>query len=111
MPVYEIARLTQELVTPKHSTARGGLVTGEQIELGVLRYKAGEGAREHAHPHEQIVVILKGRTRFTLDGVVHEVGPGSIIHVPPNVPHASETLEDSEVISAKGMVGGVGHRI
>jgi hypothetical protein len=44
MPVHKIDQLKEELVTPKHSKARGQLVTGEQIELGLLRFKAGEGA-------------------------------------------------------------------
>jgi hypothetical protein len=75
MPVYKIDGLSKEYVTPKHSTAFGSLVTGEQIELGVLRFRAGEGA-----------------------------------HLPPNVPHSLAALEDAEVVSAKGIVGGVGHR-
>lgn len=41
MPVYKLAELGEEYVTPKHSTAFGSLVTGEQVELGVLRFKAG----------------------------------------------------------------------
>lgn len=42
---------------------------------------------------------------------VREVDPGTAMHVPPNVPHSIEMLEDSEVVSCKGIVGGVGHRI
>lgn len=42
---------------------------------------------------------------------IREVGPGIAIHIPPNVPHAIEMLEDSELVSCKGIVGGVGHRI
>jgi hypothetical protein len=52
MPVYRFDALKKEYVTPQHSTAFGSLVTGEQIEIGMLRYKAGEGAKEHAHPCE-----------------------------------------------------------
>lgn len=42
---------------------------------------------------------------------VREVDPGTAMHVPLNVPHSIEMLEDSEVVSCKGIVGGVGHRI
>ena len=38
MPVYKLSEIDEELVTPKHSTALGRLVTGEQIEVGVLRF-------------------------------------------------------------------------
>lgn len=111
MPIYHVNELTPELVTPKHSTAFGPLVTGEQIEVGFLRYKAGEGASPHSHPHEQVIYILDGRMAFTLDGETHDVGKGGVIHIPPMVPHGAQAIEDTEVISCKGIVGGVGHRI
>ena len=111
MPVYKFDALKKEYVTPKHSTAFGSLVTGEQIEVGMLRFKAGEGANEHAHPHEQVLVVLSGRVRMTIGGESHELGPREVAHMPPNVPHSLQALEDTEVLSAKGIVGGVGHRI
>jgi len=88
MPVYKFDALKKEYVTPKHSTAFGSLVTGEQIEVGMLRFKAGEGANEHAHPHEQVLVVLSGRVRMTIGGESHELGPREVAHMPPNVPHS-----------------------
>lgn len=111
MAIVALKDVQDEFVTPKHSSAFGKLITGEHIEIGLLRYKAGEGAHEHAHPHEQITIILKGKSRVTIAGEVFIVGEGEAVHFPPNVPHRVEILEDSEVISAKSMVGGVGHRI
>ena len=111
MPFYELDSIKPEFVTPKHSTAFGRLITGEQIEVGVLRYKAGEGANTHSHPHEQIIIVLEGRLQFTLDGETEELGPGQAVHIPPDVPHSVRMIEDSEVVSCKGVVGGVGHRI
>ena len=111
MGVVNLEEVPDELVTPKHSTAFGKLVTGKHVEIGLLRYKAGEGANEHSHPHEQITIILKGKSRVTIAGEVFIVGEGDAVHFPPNVPHKVEVLEDSEVISAKSIVDGVGHRI
>jgi quercetin dioxygenase-like cupin family protein len=111
MPVHKLSELKKELVTPKHSTAFGSLVTGKQIEFGVLRFKAGEGANEHAHPHEQVLFVLSGRVRMVIGGETHELGPRDVAHMPPNVPHSLWALEDTEVVSCKGIVGGVGHRI
>jgi quercetin dioxygenase-like cupin family protein len=111
MPVYKLSEIEEELVTPKHSDALGRLVTGTQIEVGVLRFGAGEGAEEHAHPHEQVLFVLSGRVRMTIGGSVHELGPRDVAHMPPNVPHSLAALEDAELVSAKGIVGGVGHRI
>jgi quercetin dioxygenase-like cupin family protein len=111
MPIYHFKDIPAELVTPKHSTAFGPLITGEQIEVGMLSYRKGEGAKTHAHPHEQVIVVLKGHLRFTLDGETSDVVPGMAIHIPPNIPHSVTMIEDSEVLSAKGIVDGVGHKI
>ena len=111
MPFYDLDEVSAEFVTPRHSTAFGRLITGERIELGVLTYKAGEGAEMHSHPHEQIILVLKGRLRMTVDGEVAEIGANQAVHIRPDVPHRAEVLEDAEVVSCKSVVGGVGHRI
>ena len=111
MPFIHYDEIAPEFVTPKHSTAYGELATGEFIEVGRLTFKAGEGANEHQHPHEQIMIVINGRVRVTLEGESAELGPGSGFHAPPNVPHKLDALEDSEVISCKNTLEGVGHRI
>jgi quercetin dioxygenase-like cupin family protein len=111
MPVLNLSDVKDEFVTPKHSTAFGKLITGEHLEIGILKYKAGEGAEVHAHPHEQIIICLSGRQRMTLNGETFEIGPGQAVVIPSMVPHGTRVLEDSEVVSAKSIVGGVGHRI
>ena len=78
-------------------------------KLLIWRHSHDEDGAPHAHPHEQILLLLSGRA--TLGDEVREVGPGTAIHIPPNVPHAIEMIEDSDVVSCKGIVGGVGHRI
>lgn len=111
MPFIIMDQLNKETVTPKYSTAYGELVTGEQVELGRLRFEKGYGAVEHSHPHEQILYIVEGALEVTLDGETAVMGPGQGFHAPPNVPHKVTALEDTVVLSAKGIVGGVGHRI
>lgn len=111
MPVYSLKDIAPEFVTPKHSTAFGRLVTGNAIEVGVFSYEAGKGAHTHSHPHEQIFIVLKGRMVMTIDGVEYPLGVGEAAHMLPNVPHSVVAIEDSEVVSAKSVLDGVGHRI
>lgn len=111
MPFIVMDEIEKETVTPKYSTAYGELVTGEQVELGRLRFEKGYGAVEHQHPHEQIVYIIEGKLEVTLDGETAVMGPGQGFHAPPNVLHKVSALEDTQILSAKGVVGGVGHRI
>jgi quercetin dioxygenase-like cupin family protein len=111
MPIYQLEDIPEEFVTPQHSTAYGRLITGTQVEVGLLRYKAGEGAKPHAHPHEQVLLVLSGKCRLTLDGKPTIIGSGMAALIPPNTPHGLEVLEDAEVVSCKDLIGGVGHRI
>lgn len=111
MPFIHYDQIQHEYVTPKHSTAYGGLAAGEFIEVGYLSFKGGEGADPHQHPHEQIVVVLRGRIRAQVGDEQQELGPGSGFHAPPDVPHGVTAIVDSEVLSCKNLVDGVGHRI
>lgn len=111
MPFINYEEIEHEYVTPKHSTAYGALAAGESIEVGYLTFKGGEGAEPHQHPHEQIVVVLKGRVRARLGDEEQELGPGSGFLVPPNQLHGITAIDDAEVLSCKNLVDGVGHRI
>jgi len=110
VPFFHYDQIEPEYVTPEHSTAYGPLAAGESIEVGLLTFKGGEGAKPHQHPNEQIVVVLKGRIRVRLGDEEQELGPGSGFRVPPNVLHGTTALEDSEVLSCKNLIGGKGHR-
>jgi quercetin dioxygenase-like cupin family protein len=111
MPVFRFADMKSEYVTPKYSKAFGPLVTGSQIEVGRLHFGEAEGAVRHAHPQEQIMVVLSGRLRVTLDGQTSDLGPGEGFLAPPNAPHQVTALETTDVLSCKGLVDGSGHRI
>jgi quercetin dioxygenase-like cupin family protein len=111
MPVFRFADITSEYVTPKYSKAFGPLLTGTQIEVGHLHFGKGEGAVPHAHPQEQIMVVLSGRLRVILDGETSDLGPGEGFLAPPNVRHQVHALEETEVLSCKGLVDSRGHRI
>ena len=110
MGFHRLDAMPKELVTPRHSTAHGELLTGQGIELGRLRFERGEGAQRHHHPQEQIGYLVRGRVQVEIDGETAVLGPGDAFHVPPDVPHRLTAVEDSELISCKALVEGVGHR-
>ena len=76
MPYVRLDELEKEFVTPKYSTAFGELVAGERIEGGRLRDDADEGAVLHAHPQEQVMIIVSGRLGGEMEGGDEELGPG-----------------------------------
>ena len=104
MPFLVFDEIEKETVTPKYSTAYGELVTGEFIEVGRLGFKAGEGAVEHAHPHEQVMYVISGRLSVDLDGEHAELGPGMGFHARPNQKHKVQAVEDTVAISFKNLV-------
>ncbi len=110
MPFYRFEELTQETISPHYSTAFGGTVRGQKIEVGLYRMEAGTGADPHKHPNEQIIYVLRGRVRAKVGGEEAEVGPGGVIHVPPEVVHEVRALEETVFLSSKDLVEGKGSK-
>jgi quercetin dioxygenase-like cupin family protein len=112
MYFYDFNELPKEYVTPKYSTAYGPLLAGEHLETGLFRFKADEGAVEHAHPSEQIMYVISGKLRVRFGEVIGEIGPGQAFLAPPNVPHQVTAMEDTVVFSCKNLAEGItGHRL
>lgn len=111
MHFYNFQDLPQEYVTAKYSTAFGGLLTGEHIEVGLLHFKAGEGAVPHAHPQEQIMYVVSGRLSVEFEDETAEIGPSQAFLAPPNVKHKVTAVEDTQVLSCKNVIAGHGHRL
>ena len=56
----------------------------------------GRGPAPHHHPHKQVVVILEGSGVMLLGDEQVEFSAGSVIPVPPEVPHTMlYTAEDT----------------
>jgi len=112
MYFYDFNEMPSEYVTPKYSTAYGPLLAGDSLEVGLLRFKANEGAVEHAHPPEQVMYVISGKLKVRFGEVIGEIGPGQAFRAPSNVPHEVTALEDTVVLSCKNLVEGFGgHRL
>ena len=106
MPFLVFDEIEKETVTPKYSTAYGELVIREYIEVGRLNFKAGEGAVEHAHPHEQVMYIISGKLAVDLEGEHAELGPGMGFHAKPNQKHRCRRSRTTQVLSTKHVIEG-----
>lgn len=97
---YRWADLPQD--HPMEKVARKRIV-GEHVMLSDVVLQKGCFVSTHAHVNEQFVLLVSGRMRFSIgaeDSGQNELilGSGEVLHVPSNVPHAAEALEDSHVI-------------
>lgn len=73
---------------------------GEHLMLLRAEGKAGAPLTAHAHPHEQITLVVSGRLRMRVGEEWLELGAGDLVHVPSNVEHEVVFLEDSVVFDA-----------
>ncbi len=74
------------------------LITGDRMMLAHVYIKKGCVVPRHAHENEQLTYILEGALRFWLgeDGSEEVVvRAGEVLHLPSNLPHKAEALEDT----------------
>lgn len=74
------------------------LITGERMMLAHVYLDKGCIVPQHSHDNEQLTYILEGALRFFLgedESEVIDVGAGEVLHIPPNLPHKAEALEDT----------------
>ena len=74
------------------------LVTGDRMMLAHVYLKKGCVVPRHQHENEQITYILEGALRFWIGEDEKQelvVRGGEVLHIPPNVWHKAEALEDT----------------
>ena len=74
------------------------LITGDRIMLAHVFLNKGSIVPMHSHENEQMTYLLGGALKFwigTEDAVPIVVREGEVLHIPPNVPHKAEALEDT----------------
>ena len=74
------------------------LITGDRIMLTHVYLKKGSVVPRHAHENEQLTYVLEGALRFWIGddgGEEIVVRAGEVLHIPSNVPHKAEAIEDT----------------
>jgi quercetin dioxygenase-like cupin family protein len=70
-------------------------VLGERALVNFVSYKQGTDVPRHAHDEEQFTFVIDGEFEFECDGETRLLRRGSVVHIPPGVPHAARTLDSS----------------
>ena len=62
------------------------------VTVGELEVEPGASLALHRHKVEEVVMVVSGHARFTLNGDASDVGPGAILHAPAGEPHSLECI-------------------
>ncbi|MFC5405950.1 cupin domain-containing protein [Cohnella soli] len=74
------------------------LPPGESMMSMLIEFKQGGFGPEHAHPHEQLGFVVKGKIQMLIDGVEVVASEGDQVCVPGNARHSVLALENSLVL-------------
>ena len=65
----------------------------EKMMLSVVELAPHAVVEEHAHPHEQVGMMLEGRATFFIGDEQKTLGPGDLYRIPGNVRHKVVVLD------------------
>ena len=74
------------------------LITGDRMMLAHVYLKKGCVVPRHSHENEQLTYVLEGALRFWIGEDEKQelvIRGGEVLHIPSNVPHKAEALEDT----------------
>src|SRR5262245_17416057 len=84
------------------------LIKGDEMTFLEIHYAAGVGAPLHAHTHESIAYVVRGKVKSTVGTDEFIMGPGDVCRHPKGVLHGLEAIEDSLVVEIKAPAPDIG---
>jgi len=92
---YAWDQMPKETVSPMLDRR---LITGDRMMIAHVYLKKGCIVPKHSHENEQLTYILEGVLKFWIgedESQIQLVRAGEVLHIPSNVPHKAEALEDT----------------
>ena len=74
------------------------VITGDRMMLAHVYLAKGSVVPQHSHENEQLTYILEGALHFWIGADGEQeivVRAGEVLHIPSNVPHRAQALEDT----------------
>ena len=77
-------------------------IDGERFMVCEITLLRGAIVNAHRHENEQMAMVMSGRLRFVVGEGERQrdviVAAGEVLHLPSNILHSVETLEDTTVL-------------
>lgn len=74
------------------------MIVGENLMICRVKFPPFAVATLHEHPHEQMTIVVKGRTCFIVGDEEKIVESGDVIHIPPHSRHGATMLDDEVIL-------------
>ncbi|PYP90247.1 MAG: cupin domain-containing protein [Blastocatellia bacterium AA13] len=65
-----------------------------KVMIAWMECKKGCYVPAHSHENEQLTFVISGQWRFEIDGKTIFVGANEMLHIPSNVVHSAEAVDD-----------------
>ncbi len=95
MPFIDLADIPERDMLPGF---RARFVHAERMTCSYWNVDAGAALPEHAHPHEQVTNLIRGRFEMTVEGETRVIEPGSVVVIPSGAKHRGKALEASTIL-------------
>jgi quercetin dioxygenase-like cupin family protein len=79
----------------EEKATKADLFRGERLFVGLNCFERGQSQRTHIHAGaDKFYLVVSGRARMTVGGETQEVGAGTVVWAPADLPHGvAEALE------------------
>jgi quercetin dioxygenase-like cupin family protein len=78
---------------------KADLFTGSQLFVGINCFEPGQSQKVHIHGGaDKFYLVLSGKASMIVGGEVREVGEGTIVWAPANLPHGVERATERTVM-------------
>jgi quercetin dioxygenase-like cupin family protein len=74
------------------------MIVGDRLMVCRLTFRPHTDTAVHAHPHEQLTFVEKGRVRFAIGSETHVATAGEVLHFAPGVMHGATILDEESVL-------------
>ncbi|MBI4312001.1 MAG: cupin domain-containing protein [Chloroflexi bacterium] len=85
MPFFDTSKLTPKTLAPGVNLR---ITWGERIMTNVVELAPGALVATHAHPAEQMGVVMEGSVTMVIGKERKTLGPGDVYLAPSNVEHS-----------------------
>lgn len=95
MPFKSIPQTPSREIIPGF---HGVFIHSESTSVAHWKIDAKAVLKPHAHPHEQISLLVEGLFEMTIGNETRRLGIGDVAIIPPNIPHEGVALSDCIII-------------